>query len=69
VLEELIMVEDSWGIICAVRENTLEGLSSQYDSWFDRQRTFKRLAKLIHPDKCHYPGAKEAFQMLQQALC
>ena len=30
-------------------------------------RSYRRLAGLVHPDKCRQPGAEEAFKMLAQA--
>lgn len=30
----------------------------------ERARAFRRVARIVHPDKCHHPFAKEAFQRL-----
>ena len=30
-------------------------------------KSYRELAKILHPDKCAAPGAKEAFQKLNKA--
>lgn len=34
----------------------------------DVQRAFRRLAGLVHPDKCSLPGAEAAFKLLGTAV-
>ena len=38
-----------------------------FDDFFDRAQ-FKRIAKIIHPDKCSHPQATIAFQQLMNAI-
>lgn len=45
----------------------LFGLDASAAAAADVRRQYRRLAALVHPDKCRLPGAAEAFQRLQAA--
>lgn len=44
------------------------GLDRDQASSQDVRRAFKRLAAIIHPDKCQLPNARESFDALQRGL-
>ncbi len=58
---------DGWGIVDSVIYMQFFE-EKQASTWVERQRLFRQLAKLIHPDKCPHPMANEAFSKVREAL-
>ena len=55
-------------ILGAFKLNPFEQLGLRFDaSVEDARRQYRKVSLLVHPDKCHHPLAKDAFEVLGAA--
>ncbi|KAF9595920.1 hypothetical protein IFM89_006201 [Coptis chinensis] len=55
-------------ILSSFKLNAFEYLNLPFDSSLDDvKKQYRKVSLMVHPDKCHHPQAKQAFQALAEA--